>query len=181
MNLHIIKGLFDDCPSLINQFFVSESFSLKDSIELKRLYDTIEYPQSIAAKLPIRGVTALSFGCTLSHKQLAAISELANTYDLFSASEVSEQDMANLFDCKLGFNIRVNNLRRIAILFDALLNSGMVQWDWQSILERGKFLMKKSGDGHVTASSLSSALSASRRAPTSANEAIRKAVYKLSR
>ena len=180
MNLHIIKGLFDDCPSLINQYFVSTSFTLKDCIELKRLYDTVEYPQSIAAKLPVRKKKVLSLGCTLTQKQLSAICVLANTYGLFSVP-VTEEDMANLFTCKPGFCIRVNYLRRVAILFEAMLENNLVQWNWQSVLGHGRFLMKKRGDGYVSASSLSSAISSSKNFQTSANETIRKEVYRLSK
>lgn len=181
MNIQIIKGLFDDCPHLINQYFVSGTFSFHDCMELKRLYDTTEYPQSVVTRISVKRMPPLSFGCSFSHKQLDALATCANIYGMFREPQITAQDMGDLFACKQGFYIRVNNLRRIAILFDALLENNLVQWNWQSVLWHNKLLTTKRGDGYVSQSSLSTALSASRGCPTSANEGIRKAVAMLSR
>ena len=180
MNIHIIKGLFDDCPGLVNQYFISETFSFRDCMDMKRLYDTVEFPQSIAAKMPGQNHSFFSFGCDFTHRQLKALAVCADTYALFNVQEVTAQDMEDLFACKPGFHIRVNNLRRIAVLFDALLENNLVQWNWQSILWHNKLLIAKRGNGYVSQSSLSTALSASRECPTSASEGIRKAVAMLS-
>ena len=99
------------------------------------------------------------------------------------AATVRMEDMEALFTCKEGFRIRVNNIRHVAVLFDALLEKSCIQahWQsvldiqahWQSVLERGKFLVSKDGKRIVTASSLSTALSATRIRPTSVVYAIR--------
>ncbi len=181
MNIHIIKGLFDDCPGLVNQYFVSKTFSFRDCMDMKRLYDTVELPQSIAAKMPGQNHSVISFGCNFTRKQLDALAVCANTYDLFSVPEVTAQDMGNLFACKPGFHIKVNDLRRITILFDALLENNLVQWNWQSVLWHSRLLIVKMGNSFVSQTSLSTALSASRKCPTSVNESIRRAVAILSK
>ena len=89
------------------------------------------------------------------------------------------EDMEALFACKKGFCIRVNNIRHVAVLFDALLENTFILPHWQSVLDKGRFLLSKDGTRYVTASSLSSALSAARNNITSANLGIRKAVSRL--
>ena len=80
------------------------------------------------------------------------------------------EDMEALFSCKEGFHIQVNNLRHVVILFDALLENSLIQSRWQSVLDKGRFLQSKDGSRFITASNLSSALSASetirQRSPT---------------
>lgn len=180
MNIHIVKGLLGECPGLINHFFTSETFSYEDCLELKRLYDTAESPQStFFHSRNEAGDTHLSFGCNFSKEQLVKITECANTHHLFYSPEVSIQDMADLLTCKKGFHIRVNNVRRIAIMFDAMLENSLIEWDWQYVLGKGKFLLAKNAKTFVSASSLSSTLSSSRGRETSAATSIRKVIAGL--
>lgn len=87
--------------------------------------------------------------------------------------------MEALFACKEGFRIRVYNLRHVAILFDALLENSLIQSRWQSVLDKGRFLLSKDGRRSVSATSLSSALSAVRKNRTSVAMGIRRAVERL--
>ena len=96
-----------------------------------------------------------------------------------AVATVRMEDMEALFTCKEGFRIRVNNIRHVAVLFDALLERSCIQAHWQSVLERGKFLVSKDGKRIVTASSLSTALSAARIRPTSVVYAIRTMIGRL--
>lgn len=75
--------------------------------------------------------------------------------------------------------MRVNNLRHVAVLFDALLENSLIQSRWQSVLDKGRFLQSKDGERSVSASSLSSALSAVRKNRTSVAVGIRRAVERL--
>lgn len=120
----------------------------------------------------------LSFGCHFSREQMAGIVSCANTYHLFSVS-VRIEDMEALFSCKEGFRIRVNNLRHVVVLFDALLENSYIQSRWQSVLDKGGFLLSKDGERSVSASSLSSALSAVRNNVTSVTIGIKKAIGQL--
>ena len=76
---------------------------------------------------------------------------------------VTVKDMQNLLYCEKGFCIQVNNIRLLAILFDALLGNRFIQLNWQSILSKGHFLRSKDGKRFISASSLSSALSAAEK------------------
>lgn len=164
MNIHIVKGLLNDCSHLIRAFFTEADFSFEKCMELKRTYDTFVPPsQSVTCCKdgPTR-IYPLSFGCNLTRKQMIGITACANAYHLFCVSTLHVEDMEALLSCKEGFCIRVNNIRHVAILFDTLLEHSFIQAKWQSVLSSGRFLQTKDGKGFVSASSLSSALSALR-------------------
>ena len=70
---------------------------------------------------------------TLSPEELYAMGSqviLTNTYHLFCIP-VRIEDMEALFACKEGFYLRVNTVRYVAILFDALLENTFIQSHWQ--------------------------------------------------
>ncbi len=87
--------------------------------------------------------------------------------------------MKALFSCKEGFHIRVNNLRHVVAFFDALLENSFIQSRWQSVQDKGRFLQSKDGVWFITASSLSSALSAARNNKTSVAYGIKRAIKEL--
>lgn len=177
MNIQIVKGLLTDCSHLIEPLFSASSFSFEECIELKRKYDIPDqessFPDRNSAELSF-----LSFDSALSRDQLAGIASCANTYHLF-CSPVTVDDMNLLFSCRRGFSLRVNSVRRVAILFDALLECSFIQAQWQTVLGKGKFLRTKDGKGFVSATSLSSALSAMRNTMTSAAYAIKRFIDEL--
>ena len=92
---------------------------------------------------------------------------------------VTIDDMESLFSCKIGFCLRVNSVRRVAILFDALLENSFIQPYWQSVLERGRFLQSKDGSHFISATSISTTLSLVRNKMTSTAYNIRKFVSQL--
>lgn len=175
MNIHIVKGLLTDCPYLIQPLFSAPSLSFEECMELKRKYDTSELASSDCNPAKF---SFLSFDCSLSRKQLAGIVSCANTYHLF-CSPVTIDDMESLFSCKIGFCLRVNSVRRVAILFDALLENSFIQPYWQSVLERGRFLQSKDGSHFISATSISTTLSLVRNKMTSTAYNIRKFVSQL--
>lgn len=180
MNIHIVRGLLTDCAHLVKPHFTADTFSFEACLELKRIYDTSEPLRTTDRQCvgePIND-PPLSFGCHFSREQMAGIVSCANTYHLFSVS-VRIEDMEALFACKEGFYIQVNNLRHVAILFDALLENSFIQSRWQSVLDKGRFLLSKDGERPVSASSLSSALSAVRKNVTSVAIGIRRDITRL--
>lgn len=180
MNIHIVKGLLTDCANLVKPLFTADSFPFEKCMELKRMYDTSGPLLTIGRQRVDEptGVLPLSFGCNFSREQMAGIVSCANTYHLFFNSTCIE-DMEALFACKEGFHIRVNNLRHVVVLFDALLENSFIQSRWQSVLDKGRFLQSKDGTRSVSASSLSSALSAVRNNVTSVSIGIRQAIDRL--
>ena len=180
MNIHIVKGLLTECASSVQPCFAAPDFTFNECMKLKRMYDTSE---SLSPLGPPRinrpAALSLSFGCNFTPEQMKSIVACANTYHLFCVSTVRMEDMEALFACKRGFQIRVNNIRHVAVLFDALLERSYIQAHWQSVLARGGFLLSKDGKRTVSATSLSSALSATRNKMTSVAYGIRKAVSEL--
>ena len=181
MIIHVVRGILYDYQDYVRQIFSAGAFSLDDCMELKRMYDTSEInsPAFAYDADPMATATSLSFECNFSKEQMAGIVSCANTYHLFYVPTVRMEDMEVLFACKEGFRIRVNNIRHVAVLFDALLERSYIQAHWQSVLERGRFLVSKDGKRFVTASSLSTALSAARIRPTSVVYAIRTMIGQL--
>ena len=109
-------------------------------MEMKRMYDTSEINSPACDADPMATATSLSFECNFSKEQkeqMAGIVSCANTYHLFCVPTVRMEDMETLFACKEGFSIRVNNIRYVYVLFDALLERSCIQAHWQSVLERG--------------------------------------------
>ena len=178
MNLHVVRTLLVDYAEYIRHIFKADAFLLEDCLKLKKLYDTSEF-QALDVEIGI--YMPLSFGCRLTKEQMAGITDCANTYHLFCVPTVSVEDMEALFACKKDFRIRVNNIRYVAVLFDALLEKSLIQAHWQSVLFRGGFLLSKDGRRTVSASSLSTALSAARSHPTSVFYAIRTMIHQLER
>lgn len=178
MNIHIVRGLLTDCAHFIRQLFTAMDFSFEECMKLKRMYDIMPSSSIMYQDDGATGVQPLSFGCNFTHKQMTGIVSCANTYHLFCVS-VCIEDMEALFSCKQGFCIRVNNIRHVAILFDALLEHSLIQSQWQAVLGSGHFLQTKDGKGFVSASSLSSALSAMRNNMTSVAYGIRRAINEL--
>ena len=183
MNIHIVKGLLTECAHLVQPLFAASDFSFEKCMELQRMYDRSEpLPPPIEHHVG-RDIKAppLSFGCNFTKEQMTGIVSCANTYHLFCVSEVCIEDMEALFSCKEGFHIRVNNLRHVVILFDALLENSFIQPYWQSVLDKGRFLLSKDGKRFISASSLSSALSAVRNNMGAAAYSIKKAIGQLER
>lgn len=178
MNIHIVQGILNGNPLLIQSLFIADNFSFKKCLELKRRYDK-PVPQSVPDDCrQTNPVPPLSLDCSLTPEQMVGIVSCANAYRLF-CTPVTLGDMESLFTCKAGFSLRVNNIRHVAILFDALLEHSFIQAQWQTVLGKGKFLQTKDGKGSVSASSLSSALSAMRNHMTSAAYGIKRAIHEL--
>ena len=180
MNIHIVKGLLHDCAGLVRKYFTADSFSFEDCMRLKWKYNFYESssPGSPGADNPTR-VPPLSFGCNFSREQMKGIVACATAFHLFCVSTLCIEDMEALFSCREDFSIRVNNVRHVAVMFDALLENSLIEPYWQSVLDKGRFLVSKDGRSHVSASSLSTALSIARIKKTAAANGIRKAIAGL--
>ena len=181
MNIHIVKGLLTECAHLIQPLFTASDFSFEECVELRRQYDRSEpLPTPIVHRVAkVTDAPPLSFDCNFTQEQMTGIVSCANTYHLFCVSMLCVEDMEALFSCKEGFHIRVNNLRHVVVLFDALLENSFIQSRWQSVLDKGRFLQSKDGSRFISASNLSSALSAVRKNMTSVAYGIKRVIKEL--
>ena len=180
MNIHIVKGLLHDCAGLVRKYFTADSFSFEDCMRLKWKYNFYESssPGSPGADNPMR-VPPLSFGCNFSREQMKGIVACATAFHLFCVSTLCIEDMEALFSCREDFSIRVNNVRHVAVMFDALLENRLIEPFWQSVLDKGRFLVSKDGRSYVSVSSLSTTLSIARVKKTAVANGIRKAIAGL--
>ena len=179
MNIHIVKGLLTEYARFVQICFATPNFTFDECMKLKRMYDTSEsLPPLGPPHIDRPADLSLSFGCDFTPEQMESIVACANTYHLF-CSPVTIDDMESLFSCKIGFCLRVNSVRRVAILFDALLENSFIQPYWQSVLERGRFLQSKDGSHFISATSISTTLSLVRNKMTSTAYNIRKFVSQL--
>ena len=179
MNIHIIKGLLTEYAHYVQACFASPDFTFDECMKLKRMYDTSESLHPLVSpRITQPEDIPLSFGCDFTSEQMESIVACANTYHLFCAS-VRIEEMEALFACEKGFSIRVNNIRRVVILFDALLENSFIQSRWQSVLGKGEFLQSKDGTRSVSVSTLSSALSSIKNNMTSVAYCIRKSINRL--
>ena len=179
MNIHIVKGLLTDCAGLVKKFFTADTFTFEDCMRLKWKYDFYESsPGNPGADNPTR-IPTLSFGCNFSREQMKGIVACATAFHLFCVSTLCIEDMEALFSCREDFSIRVNNVRHVAVMFDALLENRLIEPYWQSVLDKGRFLVSKDGRSYVSASSLSTALSIARIKKTAVANGIRKAIAGL--
>jgi hypothetical protein len=181
MNIYIVRGLLTECAQLIQPLFTASDFSFEKCMELRRRYDRSEpLPPPVEHRTDkVTDAPPLSFGCNFTQEQMTGIVSCANTYHLFCVSTLRIEDMEALFSCKEGFHIRVNNLRHVTIFFDVLLENSFIQSRWQSVLDKGRFLQSKDGSRFITASNLSSALSAVRNNKTAVSYSIRRAIGQL--
>ena len=138
MIIHIVRSILYDYQDCVREKFATESFSLDDCMELKRMYDTSEInsPAFAYDADPMATAASLSFECNFSKEQMAGIVSCGNTCHLLCVPTVRMEDMEALFACK----------------------------------EDKRF---------VTASSLSTAMSAARIRPTSVVYAIRTMIGRL--
>ena len=183
MNVHIVKGLLTEYAHHIHSLFTSPNFSFEECMELRKQYDRSEpLPTPVVHRTDkVTDAPPLSFGCSFTREQMIGIVACATAYHLFCVSTLCIEDMEALFACREGFCIRVNNIRHVAVLFDALLENSLIQPHWQSVLDKGKFLLSKDGKRFVSASSLSSALSSVRSNMGAVAYSIKKAIGQLER
>lgn len=178
MNIHIVKGLLTECASSVQPCFAAPDFTFNECMKLKRMYDTSE---SLSPLGPPRinrpAALSLSFGCNFTPEQMKSIVACANTYHLFCVS-VRIEDMEALFACKKGFSIRVNNIRRVVILFDALLENSFINLGGR-MFSAGRIPAVKDRTRSVSVSTLSSALSSIKNNMTSVAYSIRKVIDRL--
>jgi hypothetical protein len=66
----------------------------------------------------------------------------------------------------------VENIRSVAILFDTLLENGMIDWKWKAAMANGGHLLSKKTGKPISATTLSSALSEIKKRPTPVSKRI---------
>ena len=178
MNLNILHGLLSEGHVLFEQFAISGELSFDTFERMMQIYDA-DTPPPVSTAVT-RQEEPLSFGCTFTEKQIVHIANCARENCLFLVSELTANDVKDLLDCKPGFQIHVANIRKLAYLFDCLLELCLINSDWKSVLGKGKYLLSPKDSKPISASSLSSSLSAFKKSESADKKKIRIAINELS-
>lgn len=179
-NCNTVRRLLAERPDLAQQLFHSKTFTFGDSIKMKNVFDTTDAPPP--NKTHVADVSEmkrpLSFGCHLSNEQMVRIADCANTSHLFCVHEVCAEDIRSLLECKQGFQITVENIRNVAMMFDTMVEQKLIGWNWKTVMSSGKHLLSKTGKP-ISASSLSSALSEIKKHPSAMSRSIVQAIRRI--
>ena len=174
-NHNIARRILAERSDLAQQLFNCEKFTLEDCIKMKHVFDTTDAPPPNTAS-PHTEVSetksTLSFGYHLSLKQMVRIADCANANHLFCVSVTIVEDIRALLERRNGYRITVENIRSVAILFDTLLENGMIGWNWKTAVARGGHLLSKKTGKPISATTLSSALSEIKKRPTPVSKRI---------
>ena len=179
-NYNAVRRLLAERPDLAQQLFHCRTFTLGDSIKMKNVFDTTDAPPP--NKTHVADVSEmkrpLSFGCHLSNEQMVRIADCANTSHLFCVQTICAEDMRSLLECGQGFQITVENIRNVAVMFDTMVEQKLIGWNWKAVMSSGKHLLSKTGKS-ISASSLSSALSEIKKHPTAMSRSIVQAIRRI--
>lgn len=177
MNMGIVRNLYTQEKKLLDEYLYKESFVKKDFSELLHRYLTNQTGYKSEPHLPI------TLGCKFTEEQMDCLTDIAHTNRLFLLPEGINIRMAMtaLLKCKPGFSAKVRNIRNLAVFFDELLASNLISHDWQSVMDKGGFLLSPGANKPITSSTLSSALNRTRTSQTAMQASIRKAIREMQR
>ena len=131
MHVCELRELLEERRDLVDAFFSKHKFKKKDFLQMFNLFNSGKCIQ---------------------------ITEFATTTSLFR-DDVTEEDMRNLFECRLQRPLQANNNRNIALFFGALREHGLLPFQWQMILERNKLLSSSANNEPLRASQIRCSLS----------------------
>lgn len=174
MNLRIVRTLFLLNKDLFDVHLRKEPFTLRECSDLVSQYLT-EVPARRSDSPP-----PLPLG-RFTEEQISHFAEIAHDNRLFLLFDGMDAKtaIAGLLHCKRGFSVKVRNIRNIVVFFDALLAHNLIIYNWQSAMEKGRFLLSPKSNEPITSSTLSSALNKARTSSTVTQLNIRKAVFEM--
>lgn len=175
MNMGIVRKLYTQEKELLDRYLYKDPFTKKDFHELIHWHLTTSTDSQSQSK------TFISFGGKFTDRQLDCLAKIARDNHLFHLPDNADLKavMAALLHCKTGFTVKVRNVCNVAVFFDELLTNTLVCYNWQSVIEKGRFLTSPRADKRITASDLSSALYKARISPTVEKSCIRAAIKKM--
>ena len=147
MHVFSIKELLEERCDLVDYFFSRENFEEKDYRQMELLFNTGSTIESGKKRL-----------ANFTEEQIRLITEFAKSTKLFR-QDVSEEDMANLFNCQLLTPLQANVNRHVALFFGALRQYGLLPFSWQMIIEENKLISSSANNQPLRASNLRCGLS----------------------
>ena len=175
MNMGIVRNLYTQEKEMLDMYLYKDSFTKEDFNELLQHYLTT------STEIQLQMATPISFGGKFTDRQLDCLAKIAYDNHLFLLPEETDVKavMDALLHCKTAFTVKVRNLRNVAVFFDELLTNNIVCYNWQSVIEKGRFLVSPKSNKSIGTSDLSSALYKARISPTIAKSNIRDGIKKM--
>ena len=150
MHVCELVELLEERRDLVDSFFSKDKFEEDDYRQMLHLFNT---GKSIEPKA--------EFLAHFSDEQIARITEFVTATSLFK-TEITEEIMRNLFECRLQRPLQASSNRNVALFFGALREHGLLPFQWQMILERNKLLSSSANNEPLRASQLRCSLSQAR-------------------
>lgn len=169
MNVSIVRSLLTTARAFFMKYASKTPLTEKECLEVIQRHLFLSDPVNAME----RGASTL---CSkLSESQEETLADIVRSYDIFEvpAGMDARKAVSKLLKCEEGFAVKVRNLRHVAVLFDELLAMKLICYKWQHRLVKGEHLISSQSEERVTTSTLSSALSESKRSPTLQQERIR--------
>lgn len=175
MNMGIVRNLYTQEKDMLDRYLYKDSFTKEDFHEL------IHQHLTTSTGSQSQRATSMSFGGKFTDHQLDYLAKIAQENHLFKLSNDTEARAAmdDLLNCKAGFTVEVRNLRNVVVFFDELLTNNLVCYNWQSMIEKGRFLISPKNNKRVAASDLSSALYKARISSSVAKHSIRDGIKQM--
>lgn len=169
MNVSIVRSLLTTARA----FFMK--YASKTPLTEKECFEVIQRHLFLSDPVNAKERGASTLCSKLSESQEETLADIVRSYDIFEvpAGMDARTAVSKLLNCEEGFAVKVRNLRHVAVLFDELLAMKLICYKWQHRLVKGEHLISSQSEERVTTSTLSSALSESKRSPTLQQERIR--------
>ncbi len=152
MHVCAVKEMLEERVDLVNAFFSKGTFGEEEYQQMFYLFNT-------GKSLVIKGDYLAHF----SNHQAHLIANFVNEVSLFMV-DVSDQDIKNLFECKLDCPLQANSNRHVALFFGSLRSFGMLPFQWQMIMEKHKLISSSATNKPLRASQLRCGLSQAKSA-----------------
>ena len=153
MRVFALKELLEDRTDLVEAFFTKTSFTQEDFLLMNQLFNK---GMKIVEPEPV-------FLAHFNDEQISLIRGFAKSASLFKP-EASEEDIKNLFECKLSHPLQATVNRNVALFFGKLREKGLIPHAWQMIIEENKLISSSSDNQPLRASQLRCGLAQARNA-----------------
>lgn len=179
-NLGIMCELLNDRQDLVEKYFIRPTFEANDQISMQHELDTTEassYGSDLRPKEEdySKNTKQRNFQCCFSSLQIELLTKCVNELHLFS-SDVTNEEMRQLFIGKLCRSLKSANNRIVAFFFDALCSQNLICKQWQKVIDRNKLILSSADGRPLSNTKISSALNMAKLDDRSIYEVIKRSV-----
>lgn len=179
-NLGIMCELLNDRQDLVEKYFIRPKFEFNDQTAMQHELDTTAVVFSYN-DLPYQKdvfVSERNFQCYFTSLQLNLLTQSVNELHLFS-SNVTNEEMRQLFSGKLCCPLKSTNNRIVAFFFDALCSQNLICKQWQEVIDRNNLILSSADGRPLNCTKISSALNMAKQDNRSIYVMIKKSVQHI--